>query len=228
MKKTLLIVLFSALALNIKADNSELVLRIYNQSSFIASLDRVTYHSPRNVLTFRNIGPGPHYLRAEKIRMNRYGIITYRETVFDGMIEIPSNSKVKAVITRFNIFKIRKVFPLVPVVPPMVVYNPYMQSGGMGPFVLSDVDFQMLVHTIEESPFDKTRLNIAMYAVQNSYVTTSQVVTLMGLMTFESTKLTLAKEAYLMTVDKHRYFAVHNQFTFQSSIRNLNQFIGRG
>jgi hypothetical protein len=232
MKKSLLIILLAGLIFNAEASHlaSELNLRIHDQSLFVASLDQFHFETPSKVHRFTQVGPGRHHLYVAKVRFNRWGQIIAKDVVFNGPIEIPHNSRVNAVVNRFNNFRIRKVFALLPTAPVVPVYNPYIQNGNAtcGPMVMSDQDFRMLVHALECSSFDRTRLNIALEALRHNYVTTSQVAILMALMTFESTKLTLAKKAYHKTVDKHIYFALYDQFTFDSSINELSNFIGRG
>jgi len=232
MKKSLLIILLAGLMFNAEAGHlqSELNLRIHDQSLFVATLDHLQFETPSKVHRFDHVGPGRHHLYVAKVRFNRWGHVIAKDVLFNGLIEIPKNSRVNAVINRFNNFRIRKVFAIIPPAPPLPVYNPYIQNGNAscGPIVMSDLDFGMLVNAIECSSFDRTRLNISLEALRHNHVTTAQVGVLMSLMTFESTKLTLAKKAYYKTVDNHIYYALFDQFTFDSSINELNNFIGRG
>jgi hypothetical protein len=46
-------------------------------------------------------------------------------------------------------------------------------------------------------------------------------------MTFDSSRLELAKLAYLSTVDKENFWVVYDLFTFESSIVELNEYISR-
>ena len=52
-----------------------------------------------------------------------------------------------------------------------------------------------------------------------------QVSELMQLMTFESSMLELAKNAYMHTLDKQNYYLANDAFNFESSIEDLNRFI---
>jgi hypothetical protein len=44
---------------------------------------------------------------------------------------------------------------------------------------------------------------------------------------FESTRLRIAKEAYTKVVDKNNYYTIFNQFDFESSKRELSDFMAR-
>ncbi|MFM7055022.1 MAG: DUF4476 domain-containing protein, partial [Bacteroidota bacterium] len=57
--------------------------------------------------------------------------------------------------------------------------------------------------------------------------TSRQVADMMGLMTFDSSRLELAKLAYGKTIDRENYWVVYNLFTFESSIVELNNYISR-
>ena len=49
----------------------------------------------------------------------------------------------------------------------------------------------------------------------------------MGLLSFESNKLELAKFAYRFVADKQKFFLVNDSFTFESSIGELDRFVRR-
>ena len=69
---------------------------------------------------------------------------------------------------------------------------------------------------------------IAKQAIRDhEMMTTSQVIDLMNLLSFESSKLELAKYAYQYTVDRHKYFQLFNHFSFDSSVRALSDYMDR-
>jgi hypothetical protein len=92
---------------------------------------------------------------------------------------------------------------------------------------MSHAAFQQLKATMLNAPFDNTKLSIAKQAISSNGILSSQVLELMGLLTFESNKLNLAKFAYAHTADRQNYFMVNNGFTFSSSINSLNSYINR-
>jgi len=48
---------------------------------------------------------------------------------------------------------------------------------------------------------------------------------LVGLFTFESSKLEIAKAAYGRTIDKNNFYQVNDAFTFSSSVDELSEYI---
>lgn len=230
MKKSLLFTVLALFFLSAKADHrhSVMELRMHDHAFFIATLDNVCSETPSRVLTFEHLTPGPHHLYAARVKMNGWGRIIHKEIVFDGMISIPGGSRVEAAISRYGHFRIMSSFPVTPVHVQQPFYNPYHTPAPCGPAAMADHDFRILMGSIENASFDRTRLNIALFALERNHFTSGQVATLMSLMTFESTKLTLAKQAFSRTVDPEVYYAVYQQFTFESSIRELNNFIGWG
>jgi len=47
----------------------------------------------------------------------------------------------------------------------------------------------------------------------------------MNMLTFESSKLELAKAGYAFVTDRQNFYLVNNSFTFDSSISELEHFI---
>ena len=109
------------------------------------------------------------------------------------------------------------------------VYNPqpaYVQAPGC--MVMAPADFMNARNSIAGRSFEQTKLDMARQLSNNYCFTTQQVRELMALFTFEGTKLDFAKYAYAYTVDPQNYFMVNDMFTFESSIGDLNQYIGGG
>ena len=73
--------------------------------------------------------------------------------------------------------------------------------------------------------FESGRMETALRIVHNQWMTAGQVRDLMGLMSFESSRLRLAKAAYANTVDKQNYFVVNEMFSFDSSVGELERFV---
>ena len=62
---------------------------------------------------------------------------------------------------------------------------------------------------------------------QHGVINSRQVAELMNLMSFESSKLELAKYAYEYTIDPQNYFQLFIAFSFDSSVRELSEYIDR-
>lgn len=106
-----------------------------------------------------------------------------------------------------------------------VGHSPLGQCGtpisyGMAPHV-----FASLRHSVIAQGFDSNRLAIAQQGIRYNGATSAQVAELMGLLSFESRKLELAKSSYAFVADPQNFFVVNNMFSFSSSVRELDRFI---
>jgi hypothetical protein len=83
--------------------------------------------------------------------------------------------------------------------------------------------FASLMNTVAAQGFDSNRLASAMQGIRMNGATSVQVADLMGLLSFESRRLELAKFAYAYVADPQNYFVVNDRFSFSSSVRELNR-----
>lgn len=113
--------------------------------------------------------------------------------------------------------------------PPPPAPAPAYLPGYNGPYgcpaPMAPQDFAALKQTISSKSFEDSKMTIAKQVLKNNCLFTSQVKELMGLFTFEETKLDFAKYAYSYTYDIGNYFKVNDMFTFESSIDDLNNYI---
>lgn len=85
--------------------------------------------------------------------------------------------------------------------------------------------FQQLKQSIANESFENTKLKVAKQFVSTNYFNAAQVKELLGLFSFEDSKLDLAKYAYDYTVDKGSYFVVNDAFSYSSSKESLMDYI---
>ena len=90
---------------------------------------------------------------------------------------------------------------------------------------MNHFDFDQLKQSLGNIWFESTKLEVLKNAIRYNYFNTFQVVELMNLFTFESSKLVIAESMYAQTIDKQNYYRLSNDFTFSSSIDELNQYI---
>lgn len=100
--------------------------------------------------------------------------------------------------------------------------NPYYNPQ---PMVMPGASFRNLVRIVNNTSFDATKLIIVKQALRDNFFTTEQVAILMDQFSFDSHKLAMAKVAYEKTVDKENYFMLNEQFAFNSSVEELNQYL---
>tara|TARA_R110000787_G_scaffold129264_2_gene241095 strand:+ start:21121 stop:22020 length:900 start_codon:yes stop_codon:yes gene_type:complete len=107
--------------------------------------------------------------------------------------------------------------------------NVYVMEGYDGSigcdWPISTSDFAEAKRTIKSKGFDDTRMGIAKQIIQSNCMISSQVRDLVNLMSFDDTKLELAKFAYGYTYDIGNYFKVSQVLEFESSVDELNEYI---
>lgn len=114
-----------------------------------------------------------------------------------------------------------------------------MSVGGMGigvyilpgyngvygcPYPMSASDFESAKSSIASKGFDESRLTIAKQIIGSNCLLCSQIKELMGLMSFEATKLDLAKFAWQHNLDRGNYYKLNDAFSFESSIDELSNY----
>jgi len=107
--------------------------------------------------------------------------------------------------------------------------NVYVMEGYDGSigcdWPISTSDFAEAKRTIKSKGFDDTRMGIAKQIIQSNCMFSDQVRDLVNLMSFDDTKLELAKFAYGYTYDIGNYFKVSQALEFESSVDELNEYI---
>lgn len=101
----------------------------------------------------------------------------------------------------------------------------YQPAPAPAPAAMCPSSFQRLKQSINRQCFDRDKLSIAKQGTRDQVLYAHQVLELVELFTFESTKLNFAKHAYLQVCDTHNYYVVNDAFTFSSSVRELECYI---
>lgn len=107
--------------------------------------------------------------------------------------------------------------------PPMRGYN----ANYYRLLPMKSCDFRAALNDIRFKASDRDRLLIAKEVVAANYLTTGQVCDLLSLLTFDASKLELAKFAYTNTLDRGNYFKVKHTFSFRSTSDELNEYLRR-
>ena len=169
-----------------------------------------------------------------------------KKVLYKGVIKIPKNATVQAVVTPHRKLNIKVV---------KNDHHHYSQEHQQGcgfqngyscscnndnwnesygfddpfvnnePCIMSEHDFNQLYDLIDRSSFDDTKLTIAKQAIAMNFFNTHQIASLMSLFSFDSKKVQLAKVAYPKVVDQHNYYKVSQHFTFNSTIHELTNYI---
>lgn len=107
------------------------------------------------------------------------------------------------------------VIPPTPPVPPAPVV----------PYAMNPQDYDVAYQQISKESFDSSKLALAEQVVSMNPMSASQIAEICKLFSFESNKLEFAKYAYEFCVDRNKYFLLNDAFTYESSKRELNEFI---
>lgn len=94
------------------------------------------------------------------------------------------------------------------------------------PYPMSPGEFDAAMASIKSKSFEDSKLTIAKQIIKTNCLLSAQVREIMYLFNFEDTRLDLAKFAYAYTLDLGNYYKLNDAFTFESSIDELNRFIG--
>lgn len=107
------------------------------------------------------------------------------------------------------------VQPPVPPTPPA----PPMQFG------MTPQDYEDAYQVISNESFDSSKLTVAKQVISANPMTASQILGICKLFSFESNKLEFAKFAYANCVGQNKYYLLNEAFSYESSKRELNNFI---
>lgn len=107
---------------------------------------------------------------------------------------------------------------------PVVYVEGY--SGRIGcPHPMSSKEISGVISTIEGQSFSDSKLRTAKRALKNKCIKVSDVKKIMDLFSFEDSKLDFAKYAYSSTHDIDNYYLLYNNFSFEFSIEELEEYI---
>ena len=107
---------------------------------------------------------------------------------------------------------------VLPPAPPIQPMYPY-------PFAMNPQDYDAAYQMISDESFDSSKLTLAEQVVSTNPMSASQILGICKLFSFESNKLEFAKYAYEYCVDRNKYFLLNEAFTYESSKRELSEFI---
>ena len=237
--KNLLYTFIALVTLNIsaKADGfrSKLNIRTFNDRSIIVEIDRINYNNPSREIIIGDLAPGDHKIKIWTVGGQHHncgqGSGNFR-LVYNGFINIPARSKVKAVLTYQNILKVTDIESL------LGCYhqecNNFIEPcsyGNYGNYYANNNyhnnRFDELKDLVRHESFDDTRIAICKEYIRTNPISSEEVRELLALITFESNRINLAKYSYRYVNDPGYFYTVYNAFTFDSSVNELINWINR-
>ncbi len=223
-------------SLNANADHrlSDLHIRKFDNAPVLVQLENQFVGNPGPVKIINNLEGGRYRLKIWTFRNVGYQPNTNKKLLYNGFIDVPAGAEVRAILTKNNTIRINQVIPnfvpahVNPNYYPYVPFNPTPIGYQAPHHIMTPSEFNALLNTIDHQNFESTKMVIARQAIKDhDVITTAQVAALMNLMSFESSKLELAKFAYQFTIDRHKYFQLFNEFSFDSSVRSLSDYMDR-
>lgn len=104
--------------------------------------------------------------------------------------------------------------------------RPGRPSGRHEP-VMSPPAFNKFMALMKKQSFDSDRKAVLDHALQTSYFTTDQCISLMDFYSFDSEKKELMKRIYPKISDKPNFYYAIDKLTFSSDKNEINDFIKR-
>jgi hypothetical protein len=223
---TLVLVAIGMTSLALAQVGSNLMLRMATPQAVSVNIDNQNYGSSVSIFNAYNLMPGVHRIQVFNVPGNGIGNgYGYNHPpcglpvlLFDGWVNFPASSLVNAYLDPYNQFSILGIQPNMPVQGP--VYG-----GPIGIIGMPALDFDRLKSSITSKSFESDRLAVAKQAVNTNQMSSQQMFELVNLMTYESTKLELAKYGYARVADRNNYHLVTNAFTYSSSTTQLTDFM---
>ena len=215
------------------AFGSKLHLNLFNDGNFVVVVDGIRYTDVRGGLDVHGLRAGTHHIRVVEVfgqrgRQGRHQ--RGREVLYDGSINIPFRSAVFARLTNNMRLRVTQVQRL----PQQGRYRNHPNRGQRGPNYgygnrgngYNYNAFHHVKRQMRNTAFDRNKMIIAKQFIRTSQPTSQEVGQLMRLMSFDRSRLQLAKFAYPFVVDQQNFWNVSRQFDFDSSVRELDRFLG--
>ena len=209
------------------AVHSRLHLNLFNDGQFVVMVDGIRYTNVSGHVNINNLRAGTHQVKIVEVFGQGRGRGMGREVLYNGSINIPFSSAVFARLTNNLSLRVTEIQRLQAPNPRNSYHQRYdnRQYRAPSPPARGMDAFVVTKRQMTRTAFDNNRLEIAKQFVRQSNPTSQEVAQLMQLLSFDNSKLNLAKYAYRFTVDKRNYHLVESSLLFDDSVRKLRRFI---
>lgn len=85
--------------------------------------------------------------------------------------------------------------------------------------------FERALQSIRAQAFDSDQIRVAKQVIRANGASSHQIAEIMRVLSFESSRLEIAKFGYQFVGDPQNYYIVNDVFWFSSSVRELDRFI---
>jgi hypothetical protein len=124
----------------------------------------------------------------------------------------------------FQVAPQTQIFPVVPQTQFFPANPQQFVNTPVNSFMAIDQgSFSNVLMQLNNQSFESTKLTLARQILNSNYFTSEQIRQMMTQMTFEDSRIEIARQAYSRVVDPQNYFTVNSAFTFSSSVDELNR-----
>lgn len=203
---------------------SNLNLTIADRANYEVMFNNQFFGNSGNIFSINKVAPGRYPLTVARIVPTHWGL--QKKVVYNGVIDIPANSEVSALIDRFNRLQLSfRPFAYVPQYAPGHCVTSTINYSPPAPVAMHPAAFSQMKNAINNQWFDSGKLQVAKQGIMSNNLSAAQVAELMQLFSFENSRLEIAKMAFANTIDKQNYYIVNNEFWFASSVAELDRYI---
>lgn len=93
--------------------------------------------------------------------------------------------------------------------------------------IMNNATFSSFLNVIKNTKFDEERVSIIKQQLNTNRITSEQIKALMKVLSFDENRLEVAKFAYTRCADQNNYFIIYPAFQFESSAKELRDYISR-
>jgi hypothetical protein len=107
-------------------------------------------------------------------------------------------------------------------------WNGTQNNSGFYGNVMNNQEFSQFITAIKrDAQYDDNKTGMILNAAKYNSFKALQIYELIHVLSFEKGKLQLAKQLYAHCIDKQNFYHVYEAFSFESSKRELNEFIAK-
>ncbi len=117
-------------------------------------------------------------------------------------------------------------------------WDPYYGIGNQGGYngnnqgnyygnVMNSASFNAFLQVVKNTKFADDKVSVIKQQLRNAMATSEQIKSLLEALTYDKDRVEVAKYSYSRCVDPVNYFVVYPAFQFQSSARELQDYISK-
>lgn len=236
-----LAVMMLLVALPMQSKASELFIKIGRAGSYKVQFADQMQITPSNTYRFFDLLPGTYTLTVSDPVSN---LVYYTSTItltqgYRSVYEIDAYGTLRYVTALYVSYTTwyqespgQVVYPQNPFPQNPFPQNPFPQNPSYPntPVItyntaMDGVSFSQLKTTVSGQTWDSDKLSIMRQTLGTNYLTADQIAQIANLFTWDTERLTFAKEAYNRCTDKNNYFKVTATFKWSSDIESLQNYI---